>query len=264
MLKQRTITAAILLISVGILLIYASPLIFALASWLICLMAIYELTTMYQFNFWPKATLMLIATLIILSISHLNYDISQIMRILSVAMWCFVVPLVLIFVPKYFSKTTIAIFSLLLFVPSYYALTVLHSLFGALQLLSIMAIAWVADTGAYFVGKCYGKHKLAPKISPGKSIEGALGGLVLVIIYLTLLKVFNLVDYLPRYSLVLKFALILTTISIIGDLFESWLKRVANVKDSGKLLPGHGGVYDRIDSLIAVLVITFALIRGML
>ena len=127
-----------------------------------------------------------------------------------------------------------------------------------------MAIARVADTGAYFVGKQFGKHKLAPRISPGKSIEGAIGGLVLVIIYLVILKYFNLADYLITYSMAFKFATILTVISIAGDLFESWLKRVAGVKDSGSILPGHGGVFDRIDSLIAVLAIAFAIIRGML
>ncbi|MBX9597572.1 MAG: phosphatidate cytidylyltransferase [Burkholderiales bacterium] len=264
MLIQRTITALILFFLAVAAIFFTPPLVFAASCWLLCLIANYELAKMYRFNKLQIAVSMVINTLIAVCIGQVNYDLSQIIRIVSVATWCFAVPLVLIFTPKHFSKFAIAVFSGLLFIPAYYALTVLHALFGPWQLISIMAIAWVADTGAYFVGKQFGKHKLAPRISPGKSIEGAIGGLILVIIYLVALKYFNLADYLITYSMAFKFAAILTVISIAGDLFESWLKRVGGVKDSGSILPGHGGVFDRIDSLIAVLAIAFAIIRGML
>ena len=264
MLKQRIITALVLFFLIIGVIFFTPPLVFAASCWLLCLIANYELAKMYRFSKSQIAISLIINTIIAVAIGQVNYDLSQIIRIISVATWCFAVPLVLIFTPKYFSRTTIAVFGGLLFIPAYYALTVLHALFGPLQLISIMAIAWVADTGAYFVGKQFGKHKLAPRISPGKSIEGAIGGLVLVIIYLVILKYFNLADYLITYSMAFKFATILTVISIAGDWFESWLKRVAGVKDSGSILPGHGGVFDRIDSLIAVLAIAFAIIRGML
>ena len=269
MLKQRIITALILFFLVIGVIFFTPPLIFAASCWLLCLIANYELAKMYRFSKLQITVSMFINTLIAVGIGQVNYDLSQIIRIVSVATWCFAVPLILIFTPKHFSKLTIAVFSGLLFIPAYYSLTILHDLFshsesGQWQLVSIMAIAWVADTGAYFVGKQFGKHKLAPRISPGKSIEGAIGGLLLVIIYLVTLKYFNLADYLVTYSMAFKFAAILTVISIAGDLFQSWLKRVAGVKDSGSILPGHGGVFDRIDSLIAVLAIAFAIIRGML
>lgn len=264
MLKHRIITALTLLLVCGGVIFYTPPAIFASCCWLLCLIAIHELTKMYKFTLPQTIITATIMTSFAVSFGVLHYDLSQIIRIISVATWCFVVPLVLIFTPKTFSKTSIAVFCGILFIPAYYALTVLHAIFGPWQLISIMAIAWVADTGAYFVGKQFGKHKLAKKISPGKSIEGAIGGLVMVIAYLSILHMLNLAYYLPTYGHVFKFAFIITIVSVIGDLFESWLKRVANVKDSGNILPGHGGVFDRIDSLIAVMAISFAIIRGML
>lgn len=264
MLIQRTATALVLFIIVGLVFFAAPPAIFAAACWLMCIVGMYELAKMYNLSISQILATLVVNTAIVLLINKLNQDVSQLVRIVTVVTWCFVVPLVLIFTPTRFPKPVIAILSTILFVPAYYALVVLHALFGPWQLISIMAIAWVADTGAYFIGKSIGKHKLAVKISPGKSIEGAIGGMVLVVIYLLILEHYKLVMFLPNPGIAIKFALILTTISIIGDLFESWLKRVAKVKDSSRILPGHGGVFDRIDSLIAVLAIAFALIRGMI
>lgn len=260
MLKQRLITSAVLFILAGIVLFALPPLGFSVACWLLCLVAMYELANMYKFKLIETIILLIVNTAIIIAISQINYDFSQEIRIIAVTVWCFAVPMVLIFTPKKFSKITIAVFASVLFIPAYYSLVVIHAIYGSWQLLSLMAIAWVADSGAYFVGKAIGKRKLAPKISPGKSIEGAIGGIVLVIIYLVILKSCNATSYLSNYRSAIKFALILTMVSVIGDLFESWLKRVAQVKDSGSILPGHGGVFDRIDSLIAVLSIGFALI----
>lgn len=127
-------------------------------------------------------------------------------------------------------------------------------------LLTAMLVVWSADTLAYFAGRAFGKHKLAPKVSPGKTWEGAVGGLVgvLLIGYLTTLVVPHGSFFgvcLERYGWPLTVAImvVLTAVSILGDLHESLLKRVAGVKDSGTLLPGHGGVLDRVDALIAVL-----------
>jgi phosphatidate cytidylyltransferase len=264
MLQQRIFTGlGLFILALGILLC-THGIVFNLACGILCLLANYELAKMYRFSPLQLGfNLSLNAGLMIL-IPQLHYDISQIIRIISVIMWCFVVPLVLIFIPKNFSKFSIMLFSSALFIPAYYVLIMLHAMFDSGQLISLMAIAWIADTGAYFTGCKFGKHKLAPKISPGKTIEGAIGGLILVILYLLILKYFDLTFYLLSYAMVFKFATIITIVSIAGDLFESWLKRVAKVKDSGSFLPGHGGIFDRIDSLIAVLAIAFAIIRGIL
>ncbi len=137
-----------------------------------------------------------------------------------------------------------------------HGLIYLHQHHGGWILLYLLTLVWVADTGAYFSGRKFGKHKLAPGISPGKTWEGVAGGIFANLLWM-LLVYQMLVSYQLHTGLnlsLIQFLLIgLATsfISVVGDLFESILKRQAGVKDSGKLLPGHGGVLDRIDSIIA-------------
>lgn len=134
--------------------------------------------------------------------------------------------------------------------PTWFALMDFHAMRPAL-LFGLMAVVAVADIGAYFSGRAFGKHKLAPSISPGKTWEGVLGGLLGVALYglLWLLLERELNVPFPGFFLLLAMA----SISVVGDLFESWLKRQAGLKDSGHILPGHGGVLDRIDALTAAL-----------
>ena len=119
-----------------------------------------------------------------------------------------------------------------------------------LEILLILILIWIADTGAYFVGRAWGQRKLAPTISPGKSWEGALGGTAAALVYAIILGTF--IEGLLWVPYLLAAAL-LAVLSIVGDLFESAAKRQAAVKDSGTLLPGHGGLLDRIDSATAAL-----------
>jgi len=141
---------------------------------------------------------------------------------------------------------------LMLILPTWLALVQLRQA-GALALLAIMAAVWVADIAAYAFGRTLGRHKLAPNISPGKTWEGALGGGVAVIVYGFILSP-KLPDVLSEHYVLLFLVLaLLTAISIAGDLFESLLKRQAGLKDSSNILPGHGGVLDRIDSLTSTL-----------
>lgn len=148
----------------------------------------------------------------------------------------------------------------LVIVPTWVALVVLHQR-GPWILFAAMVLVWIADIAAYFAGKRFGRHKLAPTISPGKTWEGALGAVAGIFLYGAVLFYFfpgMLPFSLPQWMALL---LLMTAVSIFGDLFESMIKRQAGVKDSGNLLPGHGGVLDRIDSQTSTLPL-LALILG--
>jgi phosphatidate cytidylyltransferase len=118
-------------------------------------------------------------------------------------------------------------------------------------LLGVMAVVWIADTAAYFSGRHFGRHKLAPAISPGKTWEGVAGALVALALYA---GAASLLAGMPLLGLLLMVSGLLY-VSVLGDLFESWIKRVSGMKDSGSTLPGHGGVLDRIDALTSTLPI---------
>ncbi len=139
---------------------------------------------------------------------------------------------------------------------------------GAVFLLSLLALVWAADIAAYFGGRAWGRSKLAPSISPGKTRAGAWTALAATLLYATLCV--GLSPRLPNYFSqiqihlgwigLLLIVVALLAFAIAGDLFESLLKRAAGVKDSGKLLPGHGGVLDRIDALLPVLPLALLLL----
>jgi phosphatidate cytidylyltransferase len=142
--------------------------------------------------------------------------------------------------------------AVLVLLPAWLALGALHGRAGQGPELAlfIFVLMWVADSGAYFAGKTFGRHKLAPRVSPGKTWEGVAGGLT----GSALLAVFagNWFGWSgERLLTFVALALACTVISIVGDLFFSLLKRQQNLKDTGHLFPGHGGILDRIDSLLA-------------
>lgn len=149
---------------------------------------------------------------------------------------------------------------LLVLVPAWTALLTLMSLTsGRDWLLFLIAVVVLADVGAFFSGKCFGRRKLAQQVSPGKTLEGVAGALLINLALALLLVIGRLA---PGQGLSLILLVMLTVIaSVVGDLLESMVKRSSGVKDSGAILPGHGGVLDRIDSLTAALpVFTFTLL----
>ena len=134
------------------------------------------------------------------------------------------------------------------------------------QFLALLGLVVVADSAAYFCGSAFGRRKLAPAISPGKTWEGAIGGSLGCLIYATICAML-IPDIQARvkgtgWVLFLAASVLLSAVSIIGDLFESAAKRRAGVKDSGSLLPGHGGVLDRVDSVTAALPVALLLLQA--
>ena len=130
--------------------------------------------------------------------------------------------------------------------------------YNGLLLLAIFIFIWVNDTGAYLVGSRWGKRRLAPNISPKKSVEGSIGGLLLVLLSAVILRLLLFPEL--SWLRILLVATVVAVFGTIGDLFESSLKRQAGVKDSGKLIPGHGGILDRIDSLLPAMPAVYLLL----
>ena len=162
------------------------------------------------------------------------------------------------------NKALKSLFGILTLIPFFWGMVILRSAnmqhdfyFGSELLMYVFLLVWAADTGAYFVGKNFGKHKLAPKVSPGKTIEGFLGGLFSAML-IALLGTFYFSVEPDNIIFFLIASFVTTLVSALGDLTESIFKREAGLKDSSNLLPGHGGILDRIDSLTAAIPV-FAL-----
>ena len=266
MLKTRVITAVVLLCAFLSALFYLPPLGWLLFATLVAAVAAWEWGALMGFAGASRVVLGAGLAVISLGLAALEpaalglepgfaeagWRLGRWFYVPAAAFWLLVVPCWLRRrwpLPK--SALGVALGALLI-LPTWLALVQLRQV-GPLALIAIMAVVWLADIAAYFSGRALGRHKLAPSISPGKTWEGAVGGALAVIVY-----GFVLAPRLPaalaeNSALLLLVLVVLTAISVIGDLFESLLKRQAGIKDSSNILPGHGGVLDRIDSLTSTL-----------
>ena len=251
---RRVLTAALLLAVFVPAVLWAPAWLWALLMAGVVGMAAYEWARLSHF---PAMAARAYATLLGLCAVALPYVLDAGwpafqtgLILLAVAFWLLVAPLWLLgrwHAPQPFVRAAVGV---VLLVPTWAALLYLHAR-GPGVLLGVMAIVWIADTAAYFAGRHFGRHKLAPAISPGKTWEGVAGAFAALALYAGVL---SLLAGLPLLSLFLVVSGLLY-ISVLGDLFESWIKRVSGMKDSGHMLPGHGGVLDRIDALTSTLPI---------
>lgn len=175
--------------------------------------------------------------------------------LLALIFWLLIAPLWLIGQWRATHAFVRAATGVVLLLPTWTALLYLHAR-GPLLLLGVLAIVWIADTAAYFAGRRFGRHKLAPAISPGKTWEGVAGAWCALALYAGGVALWAGLDMVPLLLLISG----LLYFSVLGDLFESWIKRVAGMKDSGTILPGHGGILDRIDALTSTLPMAMAIL----
>jgi phosphatidate cytidylyltransferase len=163
--------------------------------------------------------------------------------------WWLVALIWIIWVPTHVGRAAAGLAGVLALVPTWIALVRIDArwVHGAQWTLFILALAFAADTGAFFVGRKFGRARLAPRVSPNKTWEGVIGGMILAL----LVAWIGTVWFGQRAGGFVPLCLAASAFSVIGDLTESLLKRHVRLKDSGRLFPGHGGVLDRIDSVTA-------------
>lgn len=262
MLRTRILTALILIPLVLWTLFAALPLVWAVGTFAIMLLGAWEWSRLSTLGPGGRAGFVAVVAAAAFGL-YITQSVGIVAALVVVAVlgfWLLLVPLWLGRLAQLRQAAVMLPAALMALLPAWLAMLTLRMLSPTL-LLSVMGLVWVADSAAYFAGKAFGRHKLAPAISPGKTWEGAAGGLIAVLLYAWGVHEAGWLAPLPlSLGLTLLLAALLTPLSIAGDLFESWMKRCAGVKDSSHLLPGHGGILDRIDALIAVLGVTMAIL----
>lgn len=275
MLKERVLSAIVLIAAVLAVLFLFSPFYFALALGAIVVLGVWEWT---QFARFKQAVWRFVVTaisgafLFLWILSNADYidagrafsDLAEPLLLVAVIWWFVALGMVVTY-PKtagIWGKSLILqlIFAFNTLVPFLIAVASLrlenytvNSLHGVQLLFYVLILVWAADSGAYFAGRAFGKHKLAPKVSPGKTWQGVMGGLLTACVLAFAFISFVGESLFLHGNLVNLTALSVATvaISVLGDLTESMFKRESGIKDSGNIIPGHGGILDRIDSLSA-------------
>lgn len=273
MLKLRILTSVVLA-PLAMLLVFYTPLsLFSFIAGAITLLGAWEWSSLMGLKKMTQKGAFVASVASILGALHMHWPIESLWQngqllpdanyvfTLAFAWWLVATFLVVKYpnMSRAWSEGLImkAVAGLLTLVPLWLALNVLRSaeyqqseLFGSTLIMVVLGIVWSADIGAYFAGKNLGKHKLMPKVSPNKTIEGLVGGLLTAVVFVIIFCVSADIEQAiwPMYALLTVF---IAFFSAVGDLLESMFKREAGLKDSGSCLPGHGGILDRIDSLTA-------------
>jgi len=251
-LQQRIVTACVLIPIVILGVFYLPGSLFSLVVAIILSLAAWEWSSLAHLSeVWQR--------ILYIGLLWWGFSIAQLLLVkvtlwISLVWWLFVFCLILLYPninKSIFRGWFGCLFSFFVFIPFLIALNMLHRM-SSVNVLFVLCLIWAADIGAYFSGMLWGKRKLAPKISPGKTIEGLYGGIVSALIVAAVFTIFAKIEFsklLPWMILVI----LVVLFSVFGDLFESIMKRQAGVKDSGQWIPGNGGILDRIDSLTAAI-----------
>ncbi|MEH6469345.1 MAG: phosphatidate cytidylyltransferase [Porticoccus sp.] len=266
MLKQRVITAIVIAVVFLLALFSLSPYSFSLAVAVVVIYAAWEWSDLSGISGHPLRLAYTAVLAVLLAVvayilgltteGSIQLAPGRSLLMTMVPWWA----IALLWVQGYPSSAILwgscwvrGIMGFLVLVPTWSALVILiHSAQGQWMILLVVMIVALADIGAYFSGRHFGKHKLAPSVSPNKTWEGLLGGVVANVVVVLLLGAILKLDS-RTWGLLAVMIMITALASVLGDLLESMVKRHRGIKDSGNILPGHGGVLDRVDSLTAAL-----------
>lgn len=264
MLKQRVVTAIVIAVVFFSALFFSSPYSFSLMTAVVVVYAAWEWSNLAGFSrklirlfYALSLAVLLIVSGYVLGLSDsstLDLAVGKTLMSWLVPWWA----IALLWVQGYPSSALLwgsswarALIGYLVLVPAWLAMVILiHAKQGEWLIMIVVFIVAFADIGAYFSGRIFGKHKLAINVSPKKTWEGLVGGVVANVIFVAVLLVALNVDHWP---VLLGLVMITVLASVLGDLLESMVKRHRGIKDSGNILPGHGGILDRLDSLTAAL-----------
>jgi len=261
--RQRVITAIALVLGLLALLFSLSPLTFSLVVVSVVLLAGWEWANLMGLSAKRHKLAYIVLLALVLSVAALglnlfgalNVSLGQTLCLIASVLWA----VIFLWIQGYPSSAILwspqpilGLLGLVLLSITWVAIVlIIHQSHGPWILLFAFAVVALADVGGYVAGNLFGKHKLAPLVSPGKTWEGFFGGILLQCILVA-----SMASFMPeKITTVMLLALVIpvSLYSVLGDLFESMIKRHNGVKDSGNILPGHGGVLDRIDGLIAAL-----------
>lgn len=291
MLLHRLLAALILIPVVILTILYSSNAWFLLLSLILVLLLVREWSNLYNFNLKKNMVFLLLVTVPGLFFLYKYHNVQQVFGFASIVFNIIFVlsALIQIYIFKkvysfnqdvdlgfyfYIKNSYIiqALLGLLFITPFWLGLCYLKFYFPPELLILLFLIVWIIDSGAYFIGKVFGRTKLIPEVSPGKTWEGLFGGFLFlivlnIIVFVYMLAInfnFQLKNLNWQYCDIINtimFNIIIFIYAVFGDLTESMMKRIKKVKDSGSLIPGHGGMLDRLDSIIAVIPIYCLIIQ---
>ncbi len=238
---------------------------FAIFSFVLVSLGAWEWSAFADWKKTLQRSLFLIVSvaLFLIVIFAQNSDVNNSIIVASLIWWLICIPLLLTFpfannhfMQRQFTKTIVGIVLLSATLVSMILIRN-NPAYGSGYVLYLILLIWFADSGAYFAGRAFGKNKLLPTVSPGKTWEGVVGALIVTFIVAIISA--NLLEIASTQFILFILITMLTVVySVVGDLSESVFKRMANIKDSSHLIPGHGGILDRIDSLMAAFPVFFA------